>query len=131
MSAYLYFSNNSISNTTLTCDQIGIQYVTTTSNGVLSLSRWDSSVNAYVIVKQWAQSSFFGQDLVRIKQGGQWIKAKYWLSKGSGGIFSECVSLPTFMRLAMFVLISEAVLVPSCLQLAMVCNTGGKRGPWY
>jgi hypothetical protein len=98
MSAYLYFSNNSIANTTLTCDQFGIQYVTTTSNGVLSLSRWDVTVNAYVIVKQWAQSSFFGTDLVRIKQGGEWIKAKHWLSKGSGGIFSESVSFTRLFR---------------------------------
>jgi hypothetical protein len=98
---YLHFSNNSVDNTTISCESMGIHYIVTKPARILSLSRWDQGVHAYVKAGQFERSDFAWKHWVRLGQDGQWQRLKYWLHKGDAGITSEYVcakALCEFLR---------------------------------
>jgi hypothetical protein len=88
---HFYFSNNSVDNTSISCESMGIHYIVTKPARILSLSRWDPGVKAYVKAGQFERSDFAWKHWVRLGQDGQWQGLKYWLHRGDAGISSECV----------------------------------------
>ena len=86
MSVYLYFANNSIRTTTLSCDSLGIHYTVSNTGGVISLSRWDSKSNMDVTVGEF-ELHFFSKDQVRLGPNGRWQLMRDFLHR-DGGCFS-------------------------------------------
>lgn len=89
MSVHLYFSNNSIRDTTVTCDSLGIHYNVSKSGRIISLSRWDSTTGSDVLVGQF-ELPFMSKDKVRIGPNGQWQPLNKYID--GGGHFSTTMS---------------------------------------
>jgi hypothetical protein len=122
---YLHFSNNSVDNTTISCESMGIHYIVTKPARILSLSRWDQGVHAYVKAGQFERSDFAWKHWVRLGQDGQWQRLKYWLHKGDAGIISEYVCAKALASVYVDGFIFPVL---SPLRVIMESSTDGKRG---
>jgi len=103
MSVQIYFFNNSIRNTILSCESLGIQYTFSKPDRVLSLTRWDEKSQNDVLIGQF-EMPFIRGNKVRVGQDGQWQPMKTFLKKGDAGFRSQYavflyVSITLFIRL--------------------------------
>jgi hypothetical protein len=87
MSIHLILSNNSVRNTTVNCDSLGIHYEVSKSNGVVTISRWESSSNRNVVVGQF-EFFWFKNDKIRLGATGAWRPLGEVLRRNDGSIFS-------------------------------------------
>jgi hypothetical protein len=86
MSIRLILSNNSVRNTTANCDSLGIHYEVSKSNGVVTVTRWESSSNRNVVVGQF-ELFYFKNDKIRLGATGEWRLLGEVLDR-NGSIFS-------------------------------------------
>ncbi|PVF93498.1 hypothetical protein CPB86DRAFT_790063 [Serendipita vermifera] len=80
MSIHLVFSNNSVRNTAITCDSLGIHYEVSEKHGVVSVARWDRNINRHVTVGQF-RLPFFSKDKIRLSDDPEWRPLKLVLYK--------------------------------------------------
>jgi hypothetical protein len=77
MSIRLLLSTNSVYNTAISCDSLGIHYHLSKKNGIISLTRWDSASNSNVLAGQY---EFNILSKSRIKMGdsddGTWVNMR-------------------------------------------------------
>jgi hypothetical protein len=77
MSIRLLLSSNSVYNTAISCDSLGIHYQLSKANGIVSLTRWDPASNSNVLAGQY---QFNHLSKSRIKMGdnddGTWMNMK-------------------------------------------------------
>ncbi|KIM19766.1 hypothetical protein M408DRAFT_57348, partial [Serendipita vermifera MAFF 305830] len=71
MSIHIYLSNNSVRNTTISCDGLGIHYTASKTGKIISLSRWDITTNSNVVVGEFELPSF-RKDRIKVGPSGQW-----------------------------------------------------------
>ncbi|CAG7852295.1 SubName: Full=Uncharacterized protein {ECO:0000313/EMBL:CCA71140.1} [Serendipita indica DSM 11827] len=76
MSIHLLASNNSVRNTTLSCDSMGIHYEVSKSSqtGIVSVHRWESTSNQNVLAGE-IEFHWFSADLLRMGDG-EWRRRK-------------------------------------------------------
>ncbi|KIM32071.1 hypothetical protein M408DRAFT_63396 [Serendipita vermifera MAFF 305830] len=88
MSTHLYFANNSIRNTTITCDSLGIHYNVSKTGRIISLSRWDSKNNLDVTVGEF-ELPFFKKDRIKVGPNGQWQDMRDYFDKSGSFLTSK------------------------------------------
>jgi hypothetical protein len=88
MSVHLIFSNNSVRNTTITCDSLGIHYEVTSKHGVVSIARWDRNINRNVTIGQFVLP-FWSKDKIRLGDDSQWRPLKEVLYKRQGDFWTR------------------------------------------
>ncbi|PVF94965.1 hypothetical protein CPB86DRAFT_788542 [Serendipita vermifera] len=72
MSIHIKFSNNSLRNTTASCDSLGIHYeISTTQDRVIHVHKWDSKNDQYVPVGE-LKFYVFKQDEIRMPGETEW-----------------------------------------------------------
>jgi hypothetical protein len=86
----LYFSNNSIRHTNLSCDSLGIHYTVSHADSITSVTRWNSEMNTDVLVGEF-ELPFFKKDRIRLGQDGEWRLARTFLIKNGGSFVSMWV----------------------------------------
>jgi len=87
MSIRLILSNNSVRNTTVSCDSLGLHYDVSQSNGVVTVARWESAGNKNIVVGQF-ELPHFRKDKVRLGEIGEWRLLEGVLYNGGQGTFS-------------------------------------------
>lgn len=88
MSIRLYFSNNSVCNTTLSCDSLGIHYTVSKTGSITTLTRWDSESNSNVFVGEFDRP-IFKKHKIRVGQDGEWQDLSKFLYKGENRNLSK------------------------------------------
>ena len=99
MSIRILASNNSVRNTTLSCDSMGIHYEVSKSKqtGVVSIRRWESATNQNTLVGE-IEFHWFAADMLRLGGNAQWERRKDILSNEGKNplaryvLFSLCLS---------------------------------------
>ncbi|KIM19765.1 hypothetical protein M408DRAFT_334275 [Serendipita vermifera MAFF 305830] len=89
MSVHLYFANNSVRNTTISCDSLGIHYTVSKAEKIVSLSRWDVTANSNVVVGEFELPSF-RKDRIKVGPMGQWQPMRNYFDKP--GMFSTSMT---------------------------------------
>ncbi|PVF93502.1 hypothetical protein CPB86DRAFT_107794 [Serendipita vermifera] len=84
MSIRLLFANNSVKNTTLKCDSLGIQYDVSEKDGIVSVARWDSTMDKNIPVGQFNLSRL-GKDQIKLANDEEWRLLKEVIYKSKGG----------------------------------------------
>lgn len=91
MSIRLICSNNSVRNTTVSCDSLGIHYEISKSQGIVTVKRWDSPTNTSIVVGEF-ELPIFKRDRIRLGgDKGEWRLLDEVLYKNRGSIFSTSV----------------------------------------
>ncbi|PVF93503.1 hypothetical protein CPB86DRAFT_107727 [Serendipita vermifera] len=85
MSNRLIFANNSVKNTTLSCDSLGIHYKVSRSrdDGIISVARWDRKTDQKVTVGQF-RFRLFRKDQIKLASDTKWRNLKEVLYKRKG-----------------------------------------------
>ncbi|CAG7852275.1 SubName: Full=Uncharacterized protein {ECO:0000313/EMBL:CCA72330.1} [Serendipita indica DSM 11827] len=85
MSIHLFMSNNSVYNTTLSCDSLGIHYDVTKSSdtGIITVTRWESSTNTNHFVAEFCYP-LASPDKVRLGGQTEWMKRGEFLKRVEG-----------------------------------------------
>lgn len=78
----LTMANNSVRNTTISCDSLGIQYGVAKSGGIVSVYRWDTSTSRNILVGQFKLAVW--RSLIRFRKEDPWMQLKGFLSQGDG-----------------------------------------------
>ncbi|PVF94969.1 hypothetical protein CPB86DRAFT_788551 [Serendipita vermifera] len=82
MSVYIQLSNNSVSNTTATCDSLGIHYdISKVNHRVVSVKKWDRTINQDLTVGEF-KFHFFRRNQIRMRGDGKWMPITDFLRKG-------------------------------------------------
>ncbi|CAG8782336.1 17241_t:CDS:2, partial [Acaulospora colombiana] len=72
MSIHIQFSNNSMRNTTASCDSLGIHYeITTTDDRVIHVHKWDKKSHVNVLVGEM-KFYVFKKDEIRLPGDAEW-----------------------------------------------------------
>lgn len=87
MAVNLILSSNSVRNTTVTCDSLGIHYEVSENDGVVTVNRWDSASNKNVFIAEFELHKLH-KDKVRMGEGGDWRELDEVLPK-EGGMISQ------------------------------------------
>jgi len=88
MSVNIYFANNSIRNTKISCDSLGVHYTIGKPGSIISVSRWDSKTNTDFTIGQF-ELPWFRSDKIRLGEDGEWQPMKEYLRRGSCFSFSH------------------------------------------
>lgn len=84
----LIMVNNSVRNTTFSCDNLGIQYDVSGTHDIVKIERWDAFANKNVFVAEF-KLLFWKGDLIRFRPDDPWMLMKDFLSREHGSIFSK------------------------------------------
>lgn len=91
MSIHLILSSNSVRNTTVRCDSLGIYYEVSESHGIVTVKRWDSPNNASVVVGEFELFTF-KKDKIRLGgERGEWGLLQDVLHRNGGALCSMLV----------------------------------------
>lgn len=91
MSLRLAFSNNSVRNTTITCDNLGLRYEVSKKHSTVSIARRDLRTNQIVAVAQY-RLPFLDKEKIRFGDSGPWRPLKGVLYRKSGDYFGNAKS---------------------------------------
>ncbi|KIM19768.1 hypothetical protein M408DRAFT_334276 [Serendipita vermifera MAFF 305830] len=80
MLVHLYFANNSVRNTTISCDSLGIHYTVSKGDKIVSLSRWDNTTNSDMVVGEF-ELPFFKKDRIKVGPDGEWQPMRDYFDK--------------------------------------------------
>ncbi|PVF93501.1 hypothetical protein CPB86DRAFT_790067 [Serendipita vermifera] len=83
MSIHLIFSNNSVKNTTVECDSLGIHYEASKKHNIVSVTHWDSSTDQMIPVGQYHFPDL-GKGLIKLPKDADWRPLKELLHKRPG-----------------------------------------------
>lgn len=86
MTVHIYFSNNSIRKTKLSCDDLGIHYDVSKSGKTITISRQGNKTYGNMVVGQFEFHSF-RKDRIRAGPDESWRPMKEFFSKS--GLFSQ------------------------------------------
>ncbi|KIM19767.1 hypothetical protein M408DRAFT_30946 [Serendipita vermifera MAFF 305830] len=92
MPIHIYLSNNSVRNTTISCDSLGIHYTASKAKKIVSLSRRDITTNANVVVGEFELHSF-RKDRIKVGPNGQWQDTQDYFE--GLGMFSTSLTFPS------------------------------------
>lgn len=67
----LILSNNSLRNTTVSCDSLGIHYNVSKSGGIVAVRKWDAARNSEQVVGEF-RPRFFSRDLMKFREDSDW-----------------------------------------------------------
>jgi len=90
MSVHIYFSNNSIRDTTLSCDSMGIHYTVARVKDAVSVTRWDSKTDSNILVGEF-KLPFFKHDEIRVGEKGEWQLLPNYLTRTDSKFFIQYV----------------------------------------
>ncbi|KAG8812505.1 hypothetical protein FRC19_003091, partial [Serendipita sp. 401] len=82
MSFQLLFSNNSVRNTAIYCQDLGIRYEISKHDGVVSVYRWDASISRNLRVGEF-KLPFFSKDMVKLGGETEWRRLDTFLYRSS------------------------------------------------
>jgi hypothetical protein len=73
MNIHILFSNNSVRNTTASCDSLGIHYEVSNEhlNGTVRVHRWESATNTNVLVGEF-KLPIFQYDKIKLARDPEW-----------------------------------------------------------
>ena len=93
MSINLFMSSNSVYNTTLSCDSLGIHYdvVKSSETGIITVTRWESGADTNHFVAE-IRYPLTSPDMVRLRGQTEWVKRIDFLKRVEGHSLSLCVS---------------------------------------
>ena len=123
MSVHLYFSNNSIRHTTLSCDSLGIHYTVSHADSITSVTRWNSETDISVPVGEF-QLPFFKKDRIRLGQDGEWRLARTFLVKNGGKRLSTWVLAVSSCLFCLVLLNERQTLTIGCSSRSFEANNG-------
>ncbi|PVF94968.1 hypothetical protein CPB86DRAFT_788550 [Serendipita vermifera] len=82
MSINIQLANNSLKNTTASCDSLGIHYEIEKEQGIVSVKKWDRQGNRNVPVGD-IQYLIFGHDKIHMSGEDEWNRMSHFLKRSS------------------------------------------------
>jgi hypothetical protein len=93
MSFNILFSNNSVRNTTASCDSLGIHYDVFKEHGIVNVRRWEGGIpNSSVPVGE-IEYHFFRRDRIHLAGDSEWRIVGEFLKRSRNPFSSYVLSL--------------------------------------
>jgi hypothetical protein len=83
---HLILSNQSIRNTTIACDSLGIHYEVSKQDDIIQVKRWNSKADDSVLIAEF-KLSIFSKDVIRFSPDEEWMPVTDFMPR-SGNIFT-------------------------------------------